>query len=70
MHMPDTITTGTDLKRLRTSHRFKLRDIAAAMGVSVSRVSNLERELVVSDKAAERYRAALLTCLTRAEQAA
>lgn len=68
LHMTEPQTSGADLRRARMAQRLKLRHIAAVMGVSVSRVGNIEREAAVSASIAGRYRAAILTCLTRTSE--
>lgn len=59
-----TSYTGLDLKIARTRARVKAKRIAAAMGVSPSRVASLEREAVVTSEAAERYLQAVEKCRT------
>ena len=61
----DTETTGLDLKVARTAARVKAKQIAASMGVSQSRVAKIEREAVVSDVIARRYREAIDMCSMR-----
>lgn len=58
------MTTGLDLKLLRVAARVKTIELADAMGVSDSRVSHIESRAVVTDEAAQRYRAALATLTT------
>lgn len=58
------MTTGLDLKLLRVATRLKQYQVAAAMGVSPSRVAAIERESLVTDATAERYRRALERCGT------
>lgn len=48
----------------------KQKALGAAMGVSESRVSSIEREAVVTPELAERYMTALDTCGTQTGQAA
>ena len=57
-------TTGLDLKLERTALRIRTKDLAAAMGVSVARISHLEGQAIVTDDAAAKYRAALATLRT------
>ena len=57
-------TTGLDLKLHRVAARLKQHQVAAIMGVSPSRVAAIERESVVTDATAERYRKAVETCGT------
>lgn len=66
LHHMEQPTSGMDLKLARVAARVRQYQIAAGMGVSVSRVAKIEREQWVSGMIAERYRAALLTCVTRA----
>lgn len=54
--------TGLSLKVERVSSRVKAKAIAAAMGVSASRVAAIEREQFVSPAIAARYVAALHAC--------
>lgn len=56
--------TGLDLKLARVARRVKQRVLGAAMGVSESRISSIEREAVVTPELAARYLAALDTCAT------
>lgn len=56
--------TGLDLKLARVARRIKQKAVGAAMGVSESRVSSIEREAVVTPELAERYLRALDTCDT------
>jgi transcriptional regulator with XRE-family HTH domain len=62
---PDNTSTGLGLKLARVGARVKQRPLADAMGVSVSRISSIEREAVVTDTTRERY----LDALARAAQA-
>lgn len=59
-----TLRSGLDLKVLRTRHRVKGLQVAAAMGVSPSRVAAIEREAVVSPAIIARYAEAVRTCST------
>ena len=61
----DTTATGLGLKLARVGARVKQRPIADAMGVSVSRISAIEREAVVTDATRDRY----LDALARAAHA-
>lgn len=53
--------TGIDLKVRRVAADVRLKDLAAVMGVSDSRVSRIEGSRQVTDDAAERYLRALAT---------
>lgn len=55
---------GKDLKLRRVAADVKAKDLAAAMGVSDSRVSHIENSRLVTDDARSRYLAALHTCVT------
>jgi len=60
--MPSTTTySGLDLKLRRVGQRVRATELAREMGVSISRVSHLEREAVVSDAMATRYLNTLAT---------
>lgn len=59
-----TLRSGLDLKVLRTRNRVKGVQVAAAMGVSASRVAAIEREAVVSPAIIARYAEAVSTCST------
>lgn len=63
-------TTGLDLKLERVAARVKARQVAAAMGVSPSRVSLIEREQFPSPDVVRRYRDAVATCATSPRPAA
>ena len=56
--------SGLDLKLARVAARVRQNRLASAMGVSPSRVAQLEREAVITAEAAQRYRDALETCRT------
>lgn len=56
-----TQTTGLDLKVERVRARVTAISIAEAMGVTRQRVAAIEALAVVSDEAAERYRAAVMS---------
>lgn len=56
--------SGLDLKLARVAARVKQNHLGAAMGVSQSRVSAIEREQFVTNETADRYLAALDTCRT------
>lgn len=56
--------TGLDLKLARVARRIKQKAVGAAMGVSESRVSSIEREAIVTPELAARYLQALDTCDT------
>ncbi len=53
--------TGLDLKVERTKRRVRVTDLATVIGVKHSRVSQIEAQAVVSQRAAARYLAALST---------
>lgn len=57
--------TGKDLKLRRVDADVKAIDLASAMRVSPSRISYLETRRLVTSEAAERYLAALDTCVTK-----
>lgn len=57
-------TTGLSLKLERVARRVKANRVAAAMGVSASRVAAIEREAFITPETARRYREALATCAT------
>lgn len=59
-----THMTGLELKVRRVSARVKGKELAAAMGVSTSRISSIEREAVVTPAASARYLEALEKCGT------
>ena len=59
--------TGLDLKLERTAERVRVKELAAAMGISQSRISRIEGQSVVTDILTARYRAALRTCGTSAD---
>lgn len=56
--------SGLDLKVLRVQNRVKQKDIAAAMGVTSSRVTRIEAEGFPSVEMIARYVKALDTCRT------
>ena len=60
----NTRPSGMDLKLKRVALRIKQTELARAMGVSPSRLCNIEEAAVVTDKAAARYLAALDTWRT------
>ena len=60
---------GIDLKVERIRAGVSVRDLAAAMGISSSRVSRIEAEPRVTERMLARYRAALGTCRTAAKVA-
>jgi DNA-binding transcriptional regulator YiaG len=64
--------TGLDLKLQRTAQRVRVVDLARVMGVKHSRVSQVEAQAVVTQRAAARYLAALATfpVVTTNEEAA
>lgn len=62
--MTEPTYSGLDLKLARTRARVKANRIAAAMGVSPSRVASIEREAVVTAEAAGRYLRAIAECRT------
>ena len=51
--------TGLELKLRRVGARVKAKDLAAAMGVTTSRISAIEREAIPTDETRRRYVAAL-----------
>lgn len=55
------MTRGIDLRLERTARRVQVAQLARVMGVSYSRVSQIEALAVVTVKTATRYRAALAT---------
>ena len=61
----DSTSTGLGLKLARVGARVKQRPLADAMGVSVSRISAIEREAVVTTATRDRY----LDALARAAHA-
>jgi len=63
VHYPHVTTTGLDLKLERTAQRVQATAIARTMGVSTSRIGHVEASAVVTPQMAERYRAALATCV-------
>lgn len=52
-------TSGLDLKLERTAARVSVKELAARMDVSPARISTIESRAVVTERAAEKYRAAL-----------
>lgn len=60
---------GKTLKLRRVSADLRVRDMAAAMGVSDSRISRIENSRVVTDDAAHRYVTALATLTTNVTDA-
>lgn len=66
----NTAHSGLDLKLARVAARVKQRALGAAMGVTESRISSIEREAIVTPKLAERYLRALDTCRTGTPEAA
>lgn len=63
--MPTTTPySGLDLKLRRVALRVRAKDLAQEMGVSISRVSHLEREAVVSEAMVSRYLETLATFRT------
>ena len=55
--------TGKELRRKRESAGVKQWEVASAMRVASSRVSQIEALAVVTDDTTERYQAALGACL-------
>jgi transcriptional regulator with XRE-family HTH domain len=51
--------TGMDLRLLRVSKRIKAQDVAAAMGVTHGRVSQIEAQVRVNERTTLRYLTAL-----------
>lgn len=56
---PQARVTGLDLKLRRTAARLDAQDVAAKMGVTPARVSQIEALAIVTDRTAARYIAAL-----------
>jgi hypothetical protein len=56
--------TGIDLKIERIRAGVQVKELAAAMSISPSRLSRIEAEPRVTDRMLARYRAALGTCRT------
>ena len=63
-HMPANRydRTGLELKVARVRARVRQHEVAAAMGVSPSRVTMIEREAIVTEQTWDRYMAALEVC--------
>lgn len=59
--MTEMLVSGTDLKLERIARHVKQGELAARMGVSPSRLSNLEARAVVNADKALAYRRALAT---------
>lgn len=57
-----TSPSGLSLKLERVAARLKQNELAAAMGVSPSRLANIEREEYPSAETVRRYRDALSAC--------
>lgn len=55
------LMSGLDLKLKRTAQRVRVSDLARVMGVTHSRVSQIEALSVVTQRTAARYLAALAT---------
>lgn len=55
---------GKTLKLRRVAADVMAKDLAAAMGVSDSRVSRIENSRTVTPETADRYQKALDTCVT------
>lgn len=60
----DTRTTGLDLKVERIRAGLLVKDVAAQMGISPSRLSRIEVDEPVTDRMLGRYRDALDRCRT------
>lgn len=58
-------TTGLQLKVKRVAADVRLKDLAAQMGVTDSRVSRIEASRQVTPEAEARYLSALDTCITK-----
>lgn len=56
--------SGKDLKLRRVAADILLKDVAALMGISDSRVSRIEDQLAVTDRMYRRYMEALDKCRT------
>lgn len=67
-HAQDAHMTGKDLKLQRVAADVMVKDLAAAMGVSDSRVSRIENSRVVTSDAESRYVNALTTCITKSTE--
>ena len=59
------MTSGLELKLRRVAADVKSTELARAMGVSIARISHIERSRLVTDDAERRYVAALATCTTK-----
>jgi transcriptional regulator with XRE-family HTH domain len=57
--------SGKDLKLRRVDADVKVKDLAAAMGVTDSRISRIENSRTVTPDAITRYLTALSTCTTK-----
>lgn len=62
--MNDIEVSGLDLKLARVAARVRQNRLAKEMGVSPTRVAQLERESVITAEMIRRYRLALETCRT------
>jgi plasmid maintenance system antidote protein VapI len=60
----DKNPTGLDLKIERIRAGVMVKDLAAAMTITPSRLSRIEVDVPVTDRMLARYRAALGTCRT------
>lgn len=60
-NFPQKHVTGLDLKLQRTAARLDAQDVAAAMGVTPARVSQIEALAVVTEKTARRYVTAVVS---------
>lgn len=65
MHVEHTEVTGLSLKVQRVADRVKGTQVAEAMGVTPSRVYDIERAAFVSPDVASRYLDAVRKCSTR-----
>lgn len=64
-HTVHMATTGKDLKMKRVEADVLSKTLAAAMGVTDSRISRIENSRIVTDAARDRYLSALDTCITK-----
>lgn len=62
--MNDEALSGTDLELQRVVAKVKVKDIAAHMGISPSRVSRIEDQPTITPRMARRYLDALAMCRT------
>ena len=62
--MSNEALRGMDLELRRVAARIKVKDVAAQMGISPSRLSRIEDQPTVTDRLARRYLDALAACGT------